>query len=103
MLHAGHLIGKSRRGLCVLRERCFPGGSQLVSALADSGSKMLTDAIGNKEFCIFRPAINALGAANFFLTQRLAVGFLGVLLIGRAIGDVAVNDNERRTVLRLLK
>ena len=84
-------------------ERGSPLRAEIVSALAHNGSKVLTDSVWNQELCIFRPAIGALGPANFFFTQRLAVGFFRVLFFRRAKGNVAVNNNERRTVLRLMK
>src|SRR6185312_1686455 len=64
---------------------------------------MFPHAIWNEELCILRPAINTLGAANFIFAQGLTVSFFGVLLFGGSISNVAVNNNECRSVVSLLK
>ena len=47
---------------------------------------------------IGRPAVDDFGEADLFFAQGLAVRFLGVLAMGRAIADVAVNDDQRRAL-----
>src|SRR5262245_10778969 len=49
---------------------------------------------------VLGPAVTALGKADFFFTERLAVGRGGVVLVGGAVADVAVEDDEGRTSLR---
>ena len=41
--------------------------------------------------------------AHLLDAQRLAVGGAGVLLLGRSVADVAVDDEERRPVPRALE
>ena len=47
------------------------------------------------------PTVGALGELDLFFTQWLAVGFLGILLVRRSVPDMAVHNNERRTVAGL--
>jgi hypothetical protein len=42
-----------------------------------------------------------LGELDLLLAERLAVGGVGVLLVGRAPGDVAVDDDQRGSIGRL--
>ena len=49
---------------------------------------------GNQELCVFGPAVEALGGFDFLHTQGLAVGGALVLLVGRAVSDVAVHDDQ---------
>src|SRR5258708_39347468 len=100
MLHARDLVCEFRRRFLILRECRFPCGAEIVSALAHYGSKVFPHAVRHQKLCIFWPAIDTLGAANFLFTQRLTMGFFGVLLFGGSISNVAVNDNKRRTILR---
>ncbi len=74
-----------------------------MAALAGDVLEVIVDAVGNVEFLVLRPAVVALGELDFFLAERLAVGRAGVLLVRRAIGDVAVHDDECRAVGGLLE
>ena len=56
--------------------------------------EVLGDAFRHEELGIFRPAVRALGQANFFDAERLAVCRRRVLAVGRAVTDVAVHDDE---------
>ena len=70
------------------------------SSNADSLLEMFVHAVGNQEFRVFRPAVDALGQLDFLFAERLAVRGGGVLLVRRAPADVAVHDDERRPVAR---
>jgi len=59
---------------------------------------MTVNTIGDEKLRIFRPAIVLLCEFDFGFAERLAVGFVGILLVRRAVADVAVNHNERRFV-----
>ena len=42
---------------------------------------------------------SSFGQPNFFFAERLAVGGAGVLLVRRAVADMAVDDDQRRRVV----
>src|SRR5439155_14514363 len=71
------------------------------SARPDAGGEVLADAVGDQQLRLLRPPIAALGEANLLLTERLAVGRGRVVLVRGAVADVAVEDDERGTPLRL--
>src|SRR5262245_29886630 len=62
---------------------------------------MLAHAIGDQELRVLGPPIAALGEADFLRAERLAVGGGRVVLVGGAVADVAIEDDERRPALRL--
>ena len=64
---------------------------------------MIVDAVGNQEFGVLRPAVELLGQPDLVLAQGLAMGAVGILLVGGAPGDVAVNDDQGRPVMGLEK
>ena len=59
-----------------------PGLLQRPPARTDAGLEMLAHAVGHKELGLFRPAVTALGQADFFFPQGFAVRRTGVLLVG---------------------
>ena len=61
--------------------------------------EVLVDAVGDEELGVLGPAVGALGLAHLLLAERLAVGGGGVLLVRRALADVAVDDDQRRPPL----
>ena len=77
-------------------ERLRPGGAELGAALADAVGEVLGDAVGDEELGVLGPAVGALGLADLLVAQGLAVGRGGVLLVRRAVADVAVDDDQRR-------
>ena len=64
---------------------------------------MLAHAVGHQELRVLGPAVGAFGEADFLLAQRLAVRCGRVLLVRRAIADMAVQNDEGRAPLRLAK
>ena len=69
-----------------------------MSALTEQLLKPLVHAIRHQELGIFRPAVISLRQPDLFLAQRLAVRRAGVLLVRGAVGDVAIDDDERGPV-----
>src|SRR5437868_7436422 len=64
---------------------------------------MLLNALGNEEFRVFGPAKGPFGKANFFFAKRLTMGGCSVLLVRRAVADVAVQNDESRAAFGFLK
>src|SRR5262249_1760840 len=87
----------------IRRNQVGPATPLDIAALADAGRKMFADAVGNEKLRIFGPAIAALRQANLFFAQRLAVCFSLVLLVWRAVANVAVQDDECGTSFGLLE
>ncbi len=59
--------------------------------------------VGNEELGVLGPAVVAFGEANLLLAQGLAVSRGGILLMRRAVADVAVQNDEGRAILGLVK
>src|SRR5262249_18963788 len=99
MLHPVQLL--SQLGILgpILTRSSEPGVSEFLAPPADTVAKVLVDAIRNVELRVFRPAIIPLGQSDFFLAQRLAVSSARVLLVRRAVGNMAVHDDQRWTVM----
>ena len=75
-----------------------PGRMQRVPAPADAGLEMLAYPVGHEERGVFWPAVPALGQPDLFLAQWLAMGRTGVLLVGRTVGDMAVDHDQGRPI-----
>src|SRR4051794_17817553 len=84
----------------VAAERFEPGVAQPLTAAADPLPEAIIDAVGDEELGVLRPAVGALGEANFLLAQGFAVGRAGVLLVGGPPADVAVDDDQRGAIGR---
>ncbi len=89
-------------GGLVAGEKLFPGDALVVSALAHHLGEALVDTVGHQELRVLRPAVALLGEADLLLAERLAVGGAGVLLVWRAVADVAFDDDHRRPVVDVL-
>ena len=87
----------------VALEQLLPFAAQLGAALADPLGEVLVDAVGDEELGVLGPAVGALGLPDLLLAERLAVRLGGVLLVRRAVADVAVDDDQRRPPLLLLE
>jgi len=62
---------------------------------------MLEDSIGNEKLRVLRPAVEFLGSANLFFAQRFTVRGIGVLLLRRAVANMAVTMiNVGRSLVR---
>ena len=64
---------------------------------------MVVDAIRYQELRVLRPSVKAFGEPDLSFSQRCSVRCGRVLFVRRAVADVTVQDNERRTPLRLLE
>ena len=71
---------------------------QRGAAGADAGREVLADAVGHEELRVLGPAVAPLGEADLLVAERLAVRRARVLLVRRAVGDVAVDDDQRRAI-----
>src|SRR5215510_15970997 len=59
---------------------------------------MLAHSFGNEKCSIFRPTVMALSEPDFFLTQRFSMRRAGILFVRRTVGDMAIDDNQRRSI-----
>jgi hypothetical protein len=97
--HLVQLVGELRVLLAVGGEQLVPGLPQLAATLSGHRREMLTNLVRHEEAFVLRPAVEPLRAANLLNTERLTVGGV-VALLGRcAVGDDAVDDDDRRTLL----
>ena len=70
----------------------------LCTTRADTFLEMSVDAVGNEEFRVFGPAVIFLRQLDFRFAEWLAMRFVGILLVRRAVADVAVHDDQHRLV-----
>jgi hypothetical protein len=64
------------------------------AAYTHSGSKVLTDAIGDEKLCVLRPSIAALNQSDLILAERFSMGFRSILFVWRTVADVAIQDEQ---------
>src|ERR1700730_16683522 len=83
----------------VLAKHFLPALTQLRTALADSILEVLSYPIGNVEFRIFRPTIIPLGQADFLFAEWLAMSGTRVLFVRSAVSNVAVNNDQSRSII----
>ena len=83
----------------VADQQPLPLRAQLRPARADPGGEASRHRVGDQELGVLRPAVEALRLAHLLLAERLAVGGGRVLLVRRAVADVAVDDDQRRPVV----
>ena len=99
-MHLIELLGQFRDTSPCIVELLVPGVAQLLAALADA---LLGNVRGRRPAPgTSRPPAsrkNCLVSRDFFFAQRFAVGGAGVLLVRRAVADVAVDDDQRRPVV----
>src|SRR5262249_5111266 len=98
-LHLLDLGGELRELLTVVGKERVPAPMRLGAARADPGIKLLHDPFGYKKLGILRPAIGALGKPDLLLAQRFAMGGGRINLVGRAVADVAIENDESRSAL----
>src|SRR5205823_13597663 len=100
-LHQIDLVRELRMLRPVRGEELRPASSRLRTARAYAGAEMLPDAVGDEELRVLGPAVAPLAETDLVVSQRLAVRRGGVLLVRRAIADVAVPDDEGGSARRL--
>src|SRR5262249_24768133 len=93
-LHALALIRQFRMSAAVALEERHPLRAKLLPASAETFGEVLVDAVGHQKFLLLGPAIGALCQLHLFIPQRLAMSAGGVLLVRRAIADVARHDDQ---------
>ena len=79
--------------------RPLPPG--LCAPRADAVGKTLVHSVWNKKLRVLGPAVKTLRKANLFFAERLAMSLGGIVLVRRTVADVAVENDEGRTALRL--
>ena len=80
-------------------KQILPRGMLRRAARTDAFREMLVDAVRHQELRILGPAVEFFGELDFLYAERLAVRFGAVLLVRRAIADMAVDDDQRRPAL----
>src|SRR5262249_42590248 len=78
------------------RKQRGPLAPQLRAARANAGREVLRYLIRNQELRVLGPAVSALCKTHLVVSERLAVGRRGIVLMRRAVADVAVKDNKGR-------
>src|SRR4030095_10868482 len=99
-----HLIDLPREvgmGGPVRGEERGPPAPRVGAPGADAGREVLAHTVGDQELRAFRPDVAALGEAHTFFAEGFAVGRGGVVLVGGAVADVTVEDDQGGTSLRL--
>ena len=99
LVDLGGELGVLRRGR--RRRASVHCRAGLRAPRADPGGEVLAHAVGHEELRVLGPAVGALGEPDLLVAERLAVGRGGVLLVRRAVADVAVEDDEGGPPLRL--
>src|SRR5437867_4126393 len=79
----------------------LPPAARLRAALADAAVDNLAHPVRDEEPGILWPAISAFREPHFLLAQRLAMSRGRVDLVGRAIADVTVEDDQGRPAFGL--
>ncbi len=74
-----------------------------MPTLAHACLEMFSHPVGHQEPGVLRPAIITLGQLDFFLSQWLPVYGAGVLLVRRAVGDMAIHNDEGKSVRDVLE
>src|SRR5262249_32241611 len=95
-LHLLDLGGELRELPAVVGKERLPAAPRIGPARANASIDLLHDPVGYEDLGIPRPAIGALREPDLVLAQRLAMGGCGINLVGRAVADVAIEDDESR-------
>src|SRR5262249_1578592 len=98
-LHADELVGQVGMRRAVPLEGRLPSRAELAAPGADAMLEMLQHAVGHQELRVLGPPVGALPGPAPRLAGRLAGGGRGVVLVGRAVADVAVDDDEGRAIV----
>src|SRR6516225_7887658 len=102
-LHQVDLGRELRIFRAISHEQIVPSAMGLSPACANSGGEVLAHGVGNEKLRVFGPTVGAFDQPDFFLAQGLAVRSRGVLLVRGSVADMAVQDNESRPPLGLVK
>ncbi len=66
----------------------------LFAAATVLPSHVFARRLGDVKRFVNRPTVTFLGRTNLVFTQRFTMGAVGVLFVGRAVGDMTINDHE---------
>ena len=102
-LHQIDLVGERSVLRAIGLEQIHPPTPRGGATRAHPGREMLVHAVGDEELGVLRPSVKTFGETDLVLPQRLAMGFGRVVLVRRAIADVAVEDDERGAAFRALE
>jgi len=97
-VHPLDLAGEIGMRAAITLEHRLPLVAQTAAAFAEARAEALVDAVGHEKMCVFGPAAGSFRKPHFVFAQRLAVRRAGVLLVRRAVRDVALDDDERGTI-----
>src|SRR5439155_3207522 len=103
MLHPVDLVSKFGESLRVGVEQFFPSVAKLAAAFPDSLLKVFADSVRYQKLGILRPAIEFLYQPHFLFPKRLAMSFIRILFVRRAVADMAIHNDQRGPVFGLQK
>src|SRR5262249_10762368 len=103
LLHQVDLVCELRIFRAISRKELAPLTAGFFPTRANSGGEVLAHRIGNEKLRALRPPVSAFDKANLVLAQRLAVRRGSVLLVRRAVADMAVQNDEGWAPLGLVK
>ena len=99
-MHSIELVGELRVLAPVAGKLFHPGLTSMTPALAHHRLEVFANPVRNEKLGVLRPAVVPFGQPDLFLAQRLAVRSMRILLVGRAVGDMAIHDDQGRPVGR---
>ena len=98
-LHALTRVGELGISCPVSLEQRHPFAAEFLAAGAEILCEVLVDPVRDEKFRVLRPTVGAFSQFDFFFAQRLAMGAGGVLLVRRAVADMARHDDQAGSVL----
>src|SRR5207244_2940587 len=98
-LHLQQLVSQLGLFLRIGREQLHPLVARLLSTRTDARGEALVHTVRHQELRVLGPAIVPFRRLDLVLAERLAVRAAGVLLVRRAVADMAVHDDHRRPLL----
>src|SRR5581483_1628228 len=97
------MVGQFRVLPLILGELVHPSLAGIAAAPSNALGKAFVNSLRHEKLSVFWPTVIALGKADLFLAQRLAMRRTSVLLMWSAISDVTIHHEERRPVGRCLE
>src|SRR6266850_2986740 len=76
---------------------------QFRATFPDSFAEVFANSSRYQELGIFGPAVEFLGQLNLIFAQWFAMSGTGVLLMWRAVSNMAIHDDQGRAIFGLLK
>src|SRR5262249_4298037 len=103
MLHPIELVGELGIIAPIFRDSRKPAIAQIFAAFADALTEMIIDTVGYIELQIFRPAVVPFRQPDLLFAQGLAMRTAGILLVRCAVSDMAIHNDQRGPILRILE